>query len=139
MTSTELIGAVAALYLRDKTAGAAEQGTARFIIDCLAADQTAAIAHAILADPTLSQLFEIKLPEHFVADHGLPADVLTQERATYYRHAECAKPALLLANTGDDEQQSLTELVPVGAPQLMDHPELWVQVASNGLVINEEH
>lgn len=138
MTSTELIGAVAALYLRDKTAGVAEEGTSRFIIDCLSADQTAAIARAILQDTTLAPRFEIKLPEHFVAGFGLPADVLTQERATYYRHAECARSALLIANTGDDEQQSLTELMPVGVPQLMDHPELWVSVAAAGLTISDE-
>lgn len=138
MTSTELIGAVAALYLRDKTEGVAEEGTSRFIIDCLSADQTAAIARAILQDTTLAPRFEIKLPEHFVAGFGLPADVLTQERATYYRHAECARPALLIANTGDDEQQSLTDVMPVGVPQLLDHPELWVSVASAGLAISDE-
>jgi S-DNA-T family DNA segregation ATPase FtsK/SpoIIIE len=139
MTSTELIGAVAARYLRDKTTGSADEGTARFLIDCLSPEQTAAIARAILADPTMASRFDIKLPEHFVAGLGLPSDVLTEERATYYRHAECSRPALLLANTGDDEQQSLTELVPIGAPQLMDHPELWVGVASAGLVLTEEH
>lgn len=139
MTSTELIGAVAARYLRDKTAGASDEGTARFIVDSLSPEQTAAIARAILDDPVLAPRFEIKLPEHFVAGFGLPAEVLTQERATYYRHAECSRPALLIAHTGDDEQQSLTELMPVGAPQLMDHPELWVQVASEGLAITPEH
>lgn len=139
MTSTELIGEVAALYLHDKTSGEAAEGTARFIVDCLSPEHTAAIAHSILEDPTLRERFDLRLPRHFLAEHGLPDDVLTEERATYYRHAECPKPALLLANTGDDEQQSLTELVPVGAPQLLDHPELWVQVASDGLALVDEH
>lgn len=129
MTSTELIGAVAAQYLHDKTSGESAEGTSRFIVDCLSADHTASIARAILNDPTLAERFDLKLPGHFLADHGLPPEVLTEERATYYRHAECPKPALLLANTGDDEQQSLTELVPIGAPQLLDHPELWVRSA----------
>jgi len=29
--------------------------------------------------------------------------LLTSERATYFRNAPCAKPALMLADTGDDE------------------------------------
>jgi hypothetical protein len=41
-----------------------------------------------------------------VGGFGLPAHVLTQERATYLLNAPCAKP-VLLANMGDDEKQSL--------------------------------
>jgi DNA segregation ATPase FtsK/SpoIIIE, S-DNA-T family len=61
------------------------------------------------------------------------------ERATYFRNASCERPALLLANTGDDEEQSLRDLTPVGAPDLLAHPELWVQVAAEGLALSEEH
>lgn len=114
------------------------EGTARFIIDCLTAAQTAAIAKAILADPTLSGLFDIKLPTRLVEGFGLPAHVLTSERATYFRNAPCAKPALLLANTGDDEQQSLQEISPIGASDLQDDAELWVQVAGADLAMTEE-
>lgn len=139
MTSDELIGKVAARYLRDRLSEDDNSGVARYLLDCLTADQTAAIAKTILADSSLSQLVEIKLPVHFVGNHGLPPEVLTKERTTYFRNAACDKSVLLVANTGDDEEQSLKELVPIGAPQLQAHPELWVSLAAEGLPITDQH
>lgn len=139
MNSDELIGKVAAEYLRARLTEDDATGVARYLLDCLTADQTAAIAKTILADATLSQLVEIKLPVHFVGEHGLPRHVLTTERTTYFRNAACEKSALLVANTGDDEEQSLKELVPIGAPQLQAHPPLWVGLAADGLPITAQH
>ena len=139
MNSDELIGKVAAEYLRARLTEDDAAGVARYLLDCLTADQTAAIAKAILADANLSQLVEIKLPIHFVGEHGLPAAALTTERTTYWRSASCEKSALLLANTGDDEEQSLKDLVPIGAPQLQAHPGLWVGLAADGLPITDQH
>ncbi len=133
MTGTELIGEVGKLYLKAALGTADAGGTARFLLDRLTAAQTAEIARAILRDPALSADFEIKLPIHFMEGQNLPAHVLTLERATFHRHANCSKPALLLANTGDDEEQSLNLVVPVGSLQLMNHPDLWVRVA-NGVL-----
>lgn len=139
MTSSELIGKVAACYLRDRLSEDDSTGVARYLLDCLTADQTASIAKTILADASLSQLIEIKLPVSFVGNHGLPPEVLTRERTTYFRNAGCAKSTLLVANTGDDEEQSLKDLVPIGAPQLQTHPELWVNLAAEGLPITDQH
>ncbi len=139
MNSDELIGKVAACYLRDRLSEDDSSGVARYLLDCLTADQTAAVARTILADGGLSQLVEIKLPLHFVGSHDLPPAVLTTERTTYFRNAACAKSALLVANTGDDEEQSLKELVPIGEPELKAHPELWVNLAAEGLPITEQH
>jgi S-DNA-T family DNA segregation ATPase FtsK/SpoIIIE len=139
MNSDELIGKVAAEYLRARLTDDDAAGVARYLLDCLTADQTAAIAKTILADPSLSQLVEIKLPIHFVGAHGLPPAALTTERTTYWRSASCNKSALLLANTGDDEEQSLKDLVPIGAPELQAHPELWLSLAANGLPITDQH
>ena len=69
----------------------------------------------------------------------MPEEVLTDERTTYFRNATCDKAALLVANTGDDEEQSLKELVPIGAPQLQTHPDLWVKLAAEGLPITDQH
>ena len=139
MTSDELIGRVVASYLRDRLTDDDSTGVARYLLDCLSADQTAEVARTILHDASLATLVEIRLPIHFVSGYGLPADVLTNERTTYFRNASCDKGALLVANTGDDEEQSLKELVPIGAPQLYSHPELWVRWAAEGLPILEEH
>ena len=105
MTGDELIGKVAACYLRDRLTEDDPTGVARYLLDCLTAHQTAAVAKAILTDGMLSKLVEIKLPVHFVGDHGLPSTVLTKERTTYFRNAACEKGVLLVANIGDDEEQ----------------------------------
>ena len=139
MTNDELIGKVAACYLRDRLSHDDSPGVARYIIDCLTADQTASIARTVLADVSLSGLIEIKLPIRFVGRHGLPPAVLTEERTTFFRNAACAKSALLLANTGDDEEQSLKELVQIGASQLQETPDLWIGLVSEGLPITDQH
>ncbi len=139
MTSEELIGKVAACYLRDRLTEDDSTGVARYLLDCLTADQTAAVAKSILSDKSLLKLIEIKLPVHFVGNQGLPPEILTEERTTYFRNAACSKSALLVANTGDDEEQSLKELVPIGEPQLRAHPELWVKMAAEGLPITNQH
>lgn len=139
MTSDELIGKVGATYLRYRLTEDDATGVARYLLDCLTADQTAAVAKAVLADSDLSRLVEIRMPVHFVGGHGLPPEVLTEERTTYFRNAACNKSALLVANTGDDEEQSLKELVPIGAPQLQVHPEIWVMIAAEGLPIIDQH
>lgn len=139
MTNDNLIGEVAACYLRDRLTEDDSLGVARYLLDCLTGDQTAAVAKAILSDSSLAKLVEIKLPVHFVGSHGLPGHVLTNERTTYFRNAACSKSVLLVANTGDDEEQSLKELVPIGAPQLQGHPELWVNLAAVGLPITEQN
>ncbi|HYJ89533.1 MAG TPA: hypothetical protein VEW46_25955, partial [Pyrinomonadaceae bacterium] len=139
MTGDELIGLVAAVYLRDRLSEDESGGVARFLLDSLTASQTAAVAKVILSNQALSELIEIKLPLHFVGDHGLPDEVLTKERTTYFRNADCPRSALLVANTGDDEDQSLKELMPVGGSQLQAQPELWVRLASKDLPITDQH
>ena len=139
MTADELIGRVAAIYLRNRLSDDDSDGVARFLLDSLTASQAAAVAKVILADNTLSELIEIKLPLHFVRDQELPDEVLTKERTTYFRNADCERSALLVANTGDDEEQSLKELMPVGSSQLQEQPELWVASSSKDLPITEQH
>lgn len=140
MKSLDIIGKVAAKYLTDRiTEDEGDSGTARYVLDCMTAEQTAAVAKEILSNNTLYQQIDIKLPRHFLESYGLPDELLTIERATYFRNAECNKSALLIANIGDDEEQSLKELVPIGQPQLMAHPDLWVASASTGLSLPEDH
>ncbi len=139
MSTDELIGSVVASYLRDHLSSEDGAGVARYLLDCLTADQTAAVARTILADASLSQLIEIKLPVRFVGNHGLPAEVLTNQRTTYFRNAACEKSALLVANIGDDEEQSLKDLVSIGAPELLAQPELWIAIAAAGLPLLDQH
>lgn len=139
MTTEELIGSVVASYLRNHLSTEDSTGVARYLLDCLTADQTAAVAKTILADAGLAALVEIKLPVHFVGNYGLPDEVLTNNRTTYFRNAACDKSALLVANTGDDEEQSLKDLVSIGAPELLAQPELWITIAGDGLPLVDQH
>ena len=139
MTTSDLLGKAASEYLKNHVATDDHGGTARYLLDCLTADQTAAVARSILRDNDLNRLVEIRLPRTFLSESGLPEEILTNERTTYFRNAACPKGAWLLANIGDDEQQGLGELVPIGAPQLLAHPELWVKVATDGLTITDDH
>ena len=138
MNGAELIGSVAALYLQELLFTSDREGTARFIIDNLTPEQTAAAVRAILHDTDLSAAVDVKMPAQFLEGQGLPASVLTDKRATYYRNSECHKTALLLANIGDDEKQSLKELVPIGAAELQEHSELWMQIVGVGLSLPDE-
>ncbi|MGH8335515.1 MAG: hypothetical protein ACRETL_01520, partial [Gammaproteobacteria bacterium] len=141
MNVSDFIGKVVALHLRNELAGdrgAGADGTARYIIDCLSRDQTAAIAKCILQDPLLSAQTELKLPEQFLNGVGLPAEILTANPVTYYRNAASLKPVLLVANTGDEEDQSLKEFIRLGAPELQERPVLWIQVASDGLGLSAD-
>src|SRR5260370_27878978 len=138
MNGAELIGSVAALYLQELLSTSDREGTARFILDNLTPEQTGGAVRAILNDTDLSDADDVKMPAEFLEGRGLPASVLTDKRATYYRNSECYKTALLLANIGDDEKQSLKELVPIGAAELQEHSELWMQVAGVGLSLPDE-
>lgn len=139
MLSNDLIGLVAADFLKQRVNRDGAGGTARYLLDCLTADQTAAVAKAVLNDGDLAQVVDIKLPASFVGNFGLPDHVLTTERTTFFRSADCDKPSRLLANIGDDEEQSLKEVVPIGAEQLLYHPEHWVEVAATDLHLTDEH
>jgi DNA segregation ATPase FtsK/SpoIIIE, S-DNA-T family len=142
MTVSDLIGEVVASYLRSELTSErsdTQDGTARYIIDCLTSEQIAAIAKAILKDASLSEKVDLKLPMRLMAGHELPSFVLTEMPATYFRNASCSKPARLVANVGDDEQQSLKEFIPIGAAELQDQTELWVRVAGKGLNLTQDH
>jgi S-DNA-T family DNA segregation ATPase FtsK/SpoIIIE len=139
MNNDQLTGLVVTGYLRDRLSDDDFAGVARYLLDCLTAEQTASVAKTILADAHLAKLVDIKLPIHFVGAHGLPDHVLTNERTTYFRNASTEKSVLLVANTGDDEEQSLKELFPINATALFAEPQLWVNVASEGLPITTQH
>lgn len=139
MDNNELIGRVAAAYLASRISDADTDSTARYLLDSLSAEQTAAIAKAILGNARLASLIDIKLPAQWLSGYGLPAECLTEERATYYRNAPCDKAALLIATRGDDERQSLADLTIVDSVQINSNVELWVNVAAQGLPLPDQH
>jgi len=139
MNVASLVGAVAAAYLREELQAdtGAVQSTARYVLN-LSAEQVAAVARAVLADPFLKERIDIKLPISLVSGQGLPDETLTTESATFYRNADCPKAAYLLAEHEHGEDASIREIAKLGPPELLERIDLWVREASKGLPIAQE-
>ena len=138
MTPSELIGAAGAASIRLRvTALSGEDGVARYLLDRLTGEQVAAITTALLADPATAAKLKIALPRSLVAPFGVPEAVMTDERTVAVRHAECERPALLIANTDDDQGASLGDVTLIGAKQLTEEPGPWIDAAAAGLGLTE--
>lgn len=134
MNSADLIGAAGATSIRQRLSELApDDGVARFLLDRLTGEQVAAITAALLKAPGIDAQLKIAIPRDLVAGHGLPEAVVTDDRTVAVRNAECDKPALLLANTDDDQGASLQDVTLIGAKQLTEDPMAWVDAASAGL------
>lgn len=139
MNQLGLIGQVATEYLRRQLQNShSEDGIARFLLDRLTGDQVSYICNSIKQDVSLSSILSIKVPRKLVDGNGLPDEMVTDEKTTYWRNASCEKPAILLANTNDDQGQSLRDITRVGAGDLKSQPDIWVQVASKDLPLSED-
>lgn len=139
MNAFELLGSVGAASLRERLANASEaDGTARFMLDRLTGQQVAAVVMALLKDAQTADKVKIAVPRNLVEGLGLPDSVITDERTVALRHAPCDRPALLLANTDDDQGASLQDVTLLGAKQLTEEPRLWVDAASAGLGLPAE-
>lgn len=138
MNALELIGKTASAYLgRLMSPEESTEGTARFLLDRLTGEQVTAICQEVLANAELADLVRIRVPRELGEPHGLAAEVLTDQRTTHWRHAECDRPALLIANTDDDQGQSLRDITPIGSLELLAEPDLWVQQASADLGLTD--
>ncbi len=139
MNSYKLIGAVGATTLRERLTNLdARDGIARFLLDRLTGRQVAAIVFALLADPETASKVKIAIPRALVEGLGVPDDAVTDERTVALRHAACDRPALLIANTDDDQGASLHDVTLLGVKQLIEQPRLWVASAGAGLGLPEE-
>jgi DNA segregation ATPase FtsK/SpoIIIE, S-DNA-T family len=140
MDALQLIGAVGAAVLKRRLdTGPEQDGTARFMLDRLTGAQVAAIVRAVLADRDVSGKVSIRIPRELVASHDLPDGVLTDERTVNLRHTVWDTPALLIANTEDDQGTSLQDITRLGAKLLTEEPALWVAAASADLNLPEEN
>ncbi|WP_029911597.1 FtsK/SpoIIIE domain-containing protein [Caulobacter sp. UNC358MFTsu5.1] len=138
MNALELIGAAGVALLKHRLAGhLPDDGIARFLLDRLTGEQVAAVVGAVLADPIGSQI-RVLVPRSLVEGFGLPEEVITDERTTRMRNVNHDRPALLLANADDDQGESLLHLTLIGAKQLTESPDFWVEPASRGLGLPDD-
>ena len=139
MTGNELLGQVAALYLRRHLPDQDAMGTARYRLDGLNASQIAAVARGVLQDAVLSLKVDLKLPRRYLEGYGLPDEILTDATATHCRNADCRCAILLVVDRGDDEEASVVVLEPLGIDKLRSCTDLWVEAANERLSLSEEH
>lgn len=139
MNGQQLLGAVASASLRRRIEQVApEDGTARFVLDRLTGAQAASIVRALLESADTEEKFRIFMPRALVAGEDLPESVITDDSTVHHRHAPCDRPALLLANTADDQGDSLGMIALVGAKQLADESELWATIAAQNIGLPED-
>lgn len=138
MKPVQLIGAAGATSIQKRlSALTSEDGVARYLLDRLTGEQVAAIASALLATSGVEGQLKIAIPRGLVDGRGLPDTVITDDRTVAVRNAECEKPALLMANTDDDQGESLQDVTLIGAKQLTEDVAPWVEAASGGLGLPE--
>lgn len=138
MTPSDLIGAAGATSIRLRLEPLTpDDELARYLLDRLTGEQVAAITRALLADPAIASKLMIALPRDLVGPFGLPESVITDERTVRVRNSACAQPAMLLANTDDDQGASLGDVTLIGAKQLTEEPGPWVDAAAAGLGLSE--
>ncbi len=134
MQTIELIGQVAADFLkRSIQTDETNEGVARFLLNRLTAQQVAEVRRTILQDSKLAPLIKIQVPRDLVGGCNLPDEILTDERTVHLRHSACDRPALLLANSSDDQSQSLNDITSVSAQELKGQIECWIDLASKDL------
>lgn len=137
MNALELIAKIGADYIEKRVGTVPEEGgTSRFLLDSFQGEQVAELCSEILSRPQLSNLCKIKVPRTLVAGFGLADDLITDDKTTYWRNAHCDKPILILANTGDEQGQSLRDIISISSTELLAEADLWVNRASEntGLV-----
>lgn len=139
MSELELIAKVGADYLEKILGAPPDKGsTARFLLDSLPGHQVAALCREILYRSALSTICQVRVPRKLVENQDLPDEILTDEKTTFWRHAPCEKPVLILANTDDEQGQSLRDISPVGSTELIAETELWVERGAKGISLTEE-
>lgn len=140
MNILDLIAKIGADYIEKKVGLSSEEGsTSRFLLDSLQGDQVAALCNEILSRPNLNSICEIKVPRTLVAEFGLPDNYTTDEKTTFWRNAQCDKPILVLANTDDEQGQSLKDIIAISTTELLAEADLWVKRAAEDTGLSEEH
>lgn len=133
MLTDRIIGRVGADLLAKRISNPDQPGdsAALFRLDKLSANQIAAVARAILANPDLLARVDLMIPEALVAGQGLPAEILSTHNAGYVRNnAVTSKAAILTANGNEHNlADTLGHVMAIGAKEMRANPEPWVEAA----------
>jgi S-DNA-T family DNA segregation ATPase FtsK/SpoIIIE len=130
MLTDRIIGRVGANILAQRISNPGQPNdlAALFRLDKLSANQIAAVAWAILANPDLLAQVDLMIPEALVEGQGLPPDILIPHNAGYVRNnATTAKAAILTANGNEHNlADTLGHVMAIGAKEMRADPAPWV-------------
>ena len=131
MLTDRIIGRVGANILAQRISNPGQPGelAALFRLDKLAANQIAAVAQAIIANPDLRAKVDLMIPEVLVEGQGLPPEILIAHNAGYVRNnASTTKAAILTANGNEHNlADTLGHVMALGAKEMRANPESWVE------------
>ncbi|OXS16056.1 cell division protein FtsK [Zobellella denitrificans] len=131
MLTDRIIGRVGADILAQRISNPGQLGdmAALFRLDKLSANQIAAVARAILANPDLRTQVDLMIPEALVEGQGLPPEILIPHNAGYVRNnAKTTKAAILTANGNEHNlADTLGHVMAIGAKEMRADPESWVE------------
>ncbi|ATZ95762.1 FtsK/SpoIIIE domain-containing protein [Dickeya fangzhongdai] len=131
MLTNRIIGRVGANILAQRISNHGQTGelAALFRLDKLSANQIAAVAQAILANPDLRAKVDLMIPEALVEGQGLPPEILIPHNAGYVRNnPTTAKAAILTANGNEHNlADTLGHVMALGAKEMRADPESWVE------------
>ena len=131
MLSDRIIGRVGANILAKRISNPGQPGdsVALFRLDKLSANQIAAVARAILANPDLIAQVDLMIPEALVEGQGLPPEILIPHNAGYVRNnAETTKASILTANGNEHNlADTLGHVMAIGSKEMRADPEPWAE------------
>lgn len=137
MTRGELIGRVAAIYLKDQL-NSEPEGPVRFCMVGFGRMLTTEVAKAVIADNELFSQLDLRIHKDLSVDGKIPPEIVTEETATYWRNKPVTssdKRCILFAISTDELQrvgESVGTLSRLQTDQLLEHCNYWLDAVRLG-------
>jgi len=142
MKPLELMGTVAAGVVRQVLDdGAKDSDFARFVIVSLSIDEVMAIVDAVLADPSLSERVDVKLPAYGFKDvPGVSEELLTTDATTVLRHKKCDRDGRLMVLLDESQRQSVQQVEKLDSDVLLSEALAgdWIDAAGAASLLDVE-
>ena len=131
MNRNDLISAVALSYISEQLSRD-EEGTVRFCMVGLEESLVTAIAEAAYNNQQLASLIEIKVSEVFDRNSTLPAELLSNESITHWRHCKLpdGKRGVLFAASQEELQRndkSVEKITKIETDTLHSEYDSWIE------------
>ena len=137
MTRGELIGRVAAIYLKNQL-NSEPEGSVRFCMVGFGKPLTTEIAKAIVADSELFSELDVRIHKDMAEVSEIPPEIMTEETATHWRNklvTSSDKRCILFAISTDELQrvgESVGTISKLQTDRLLEHHDYWLEAVRLG-------